>query len=983
MDMKKIKTFLVVFIMALAVLNAKDYNVSFFIDKAIPKIKYTIKSGEKKTVVNFSSIYKVASDDKIYVEFNAGSEFIHITSIKLRSYDGEGGINEVKHEELKTDEEGTYFMLGDLGILVEWSVEPILKRDPIKLDLKSLSNGKPVKGTWMINGRSGVTDGEEISSINDFAVSFKYDGDVYYIVSSTPKKLAESNGKVIFAIQKVGKETSPITKYEIELDQYRKISLGEKENKFIKIDYNDYEYKKDDLEKLKLKKGESFYVYTKKGYTVANDNGLELVKSKLVDEQMETQVKVPEDSNINSYVINICEEKEAKFPIILTGFSENDNLDSIQINISGNDQETKDYLNNKDKEITIKEGDNFTIIIPKGTLREKYSIVFDDLDGSLDKYNTDDTIKEFTGEFTYDDVKSLLQIEIKKESGYRIKGIQKKIDDAKKYGVDVKFYLNGAELKDEKFLSCGDKVTIKLNVPEDIIAKLGDTTFTDTENQKEIKVSENTQNSDFNLEFEDKNGFWYDFGDGTKTLENGSVTYKRKGNESKLEGNKFIAVGETIKIVAKPDDGYIADFGNGNVGGDYEFEIKTEDDKNNLENIKFIKDEDIKTVTVVLYQPKYGRVNYTNDKGTIKECDDNSDVYGTLVRTLKDENNQAVELSYKYDYVTSGFSRPQKSKDSEDYSGKVSFNKGETTKDFKPEECIENKESKPELKLKIGKNLKQNAENLNIYYYGEDSKQHFFYKNSKKEDKKEERITTTKPLELVVEQQNILEGMALEFRYTVKYKSEEVTTSINRTKKYNNYTKMPEIKEHISERNKSCDVTKIIVELDLIEAKEFKEITIENATVTVKIGEDVLNSSSLVSDDDDITLIVKPKEGYYIEGQETSLEKTIKYKDLEKELERVKIKKYVNVRLINIHPQKGKGSIYEKDGGILRLGTYQFREGEKITIKLENVKGYKSSNIINNISSFIKKGEISKTIKITRSMDNKTLTLKDFGIKKE
>lgn len=164
----------------------------------------------------------------------------------------------------------------------------------------------------------------------------------------------------------------------------------------------------------------------------------------------------------------------------------------------------------------------------------------------------------------------------------------------------------------------------------------------------------------------------------------------------------------------------------------------------------------------------------------------------------------------------------------------------------------------------------------------------------------------------------------------------------------------------------------------MIDASQFVERNLDNATVTLKIGETVINTSHYLADNDVVTLIVEPMAGYYIEGQDSSFMKNISYKDLDKTLNGIKIRKLVSIRLENIHPDGGECR-YEKDGKELNYGDNQFREGDKITVKLKNIKGYNGPNFVLNMLS---KDEISAPLTVNSSMDGKTLTLDDFKIVK-
>lgn len=961
--MKRFKVVLLLLFVSLALVNAKNYNVSFLSNNSLAKIEYAINRDGNDTVVDLSTIYQVSSEDKIYIAFNTGSEYIDITSVKLRSYDG--NKSDTRVISLDSDADGKLFcVLGDLGILEQWSVEPILERKPFVLSLESFFAGEPVSGTWTLNRETLSSGGTvEISSVTDFAVSFTYDAENYYFVSSSPKKLAESNGKIIFNLQKAGGDSSPVLDYKINLNRYTAISLGDKAERFIKIVYKGEEYSKSDLSILKFRNGESFYVYTEKGYVVAADNGLEIVNNEFVNEQWKTEIKVPEENTTYKYVINIVEERIVTLPVMFAGFtSEELTSSNIIVNVDGKRLALKDELN-----LNIKEDESLSIIIPKGTESQKYSIKFVDSQGILDEYDNNDITEEFRRVFSYKEVESLKCIIITKETGYRVSGIQTQIDNVAKLGVDVVYYVNGRKLLDGDFLSYGDVVTIKLksHLPEDILIRVKGKAFSDA---VDVVISSETNRSDFELECSKKTGFWHNFFSSDTGY--GSITYKRDGLE--LRGEVFIEAGQIISWEADPIDGYIAKDSGGYIGVTGEISIKTEDDEY-LINVDFIKKNDAKDVTVILKQPLYGTVEYYYNGEKVKEAKDNDDIYGCLTVPLN-KNGGEVSFKYKYNYVVKGFNYPKEGECGAWITAEVTFDEKSNIREFVPIECVEMDTNKPELEVTGNEGLKKNAGDLNIYYLGVDGPV-YIYKNGKALKDWEKKITTQKALVLVVEQHSISKGKVLDFRYRFEYENgSETAWNLKRTDSLT-HTTMPQITEHITKRDEPCRVTKIVVEIDLIDASRFKERAITNATIKIKTGDTTLNTNMFVSDKDDVTLVVEPNNGYYIEGQEASFTKQIKYKDLDKTLNSLKIKKYVQVTLANIHPQRGSCT-YEKEGEKLRIGTYLFREGEKITVTLTNINGYKGGNLLGSLFS----KDIKATVSVKSDMNYRALSLADFNI---
>ncbi len=974
--MKKIRTAILLLCISVSILTAKDYNISFFNNNSLAKVEYVISGGGKETVVDLSSVYSVSSEDRIYVEFNAGSDYLGVNSVKLRSYDG--NKSDTRMTELETDSEGRlYFTLGNLGTLKEWSVEPVLERKPFVLTLKSVCNGESVAGTWKVN-RDNLDTGRtfEISSITDFAVSFAYDASSYYFVSSNPYRLAESSGKVIFSLQKAGTDSSPVLDYTINLNRYTRISLGDRKERFVKLLYKGDEYGRDEIENLKFKKGETFFVYTEKGYVVANDNGLTLVNRIATENQWVTEIKVTEDNSVFNYKINIVEEKIASFQIEFEGFSNEELKNSnIIISVDGERQNLKNEI-----KAEIKEDGSISIIIPRGSVNQKYSVFFYDDAGVLCEYDNEDVTKEFDTTFTYNDVKSLYKIKVIKKDGYRISGIQTQIDNMKNKGMDVAYYVAGRKINDGDFLSYGNEVSVIMTgtIPEDVSITLNGQPFSGT---AAIVISEKTSPSDFKLVSSSKPGFWYDFSSDDSTI-NGTVSYKRNGVE--LKGSVFINVGDKVDWEASPiSDDYVV---SGNANGT--ITIKTEDDEYQFNlGINFVRKSDTVEKTIILKQPLYGRVRYYYDGNLVSSGDNSSsDLY---MKVSVPKKGGGIKIEYEYTLCNPGFECPDFEEETIDgwtYTKKennrvscaTTMDENSSAKTFVPIECKELDTAKPELIVNVDKAVINSANGSFSLYFEQNGERVYIYQNGKANKEWEKKVATTESLCLVLDGHQIDKGKVLEISWSYKYRDGKESGKVVGRTEYREHSALPEITGHLSKNGESANVKTINVNIKMINASQFVERKLDNATVTLKIGETIINTSHYLADNDVVTLIVEPMAGYYIEGQDSSYMKNISYKDLDKMLNGIKIKKLVSITLENIHPDDGECR-YEKDGSELSYGENRFKEGDKITVKLKNMKGYNGPNFVLNILS---KDEISVSLTVNSSMDGKTLTLDDFKIVK-
>ena len=996
--MKRSFTIVLLLLAVVCVVSAEAYNVSFFTNHSISKVAYTIEHDGKMNDVDMTKTYEVSSGDKVYATVNTGSEYITVTSFKLRSYDGNKSDNRILDAE-KTEDGKLCFSLSDLGALKEWSVEPVLTRKPMTLTMKCLAGEDSVAGTWKVNDESVNGDSYEISSLTDFTVSCTFDADAYYFVSSQPKELAESGGRVFFSLQKGSDESSAETDYTINLERYSSISLGENKARFNRLVYNGEEY--DDtksIEELKLKKGESFYVYTASGYVVAKDSSLVVVSQTTTGTgEWETELKISEDSLAYKYVINIREEKKARFNIELKGFASDDDVKEADIIISVD--EKKQNLNyKKATDVSVSEGQILTINIPSGPGNVKYDVVFSDYDGSLAGYDCDDIKEEYERTIGYTDLADLEKIVITREAGLRANMIQKQIEDARNAGISVAYYVKGAPLADGDFLPYGTKVLVKVTgeIPENMAVELnGEQLQSDSENW--ITVDENTTVSDFKLDIGKITGFFFNFDyrpDGTL---NGSITFKCNGVE--LKGEVYIRVGDKItwSASASSDDFTIAGNSNGTI------EISTEDDSvkfydvwNNVSFINKSESEDY-AKTVILRNPKCGSVVYYYNSKKVSGSS-SGDIYAELPVTAQGET---TKISYCYTgNPTSSFDYPTISNSSKTVDG-WKFEKVENgyytwskvltekTSVFTPIELVEASGVRPSVEIdvesdvvKSGKGVfslsySNNGSTVTVYSKGE-------VNSNYKKNKVDKTISSTDILTLNFRGYEIPSGKVLQIEYSFTYDKGDSGWYRARTNNRENFKY--EIDGYRSSKGTSSQVKTINIHISFVTAEKYTKRTIGNATVVVKNGNTTLDSTLFLSPDDDVTFCVKPNSGYYIDGDDDNfVEKTVKYKNLDQELKKITVKKYISVTLKNIHPSK-KSCTYQVNGNDVIYGTYNLREGDKVTVTLKDMgSGYKVNNIALDLAANItnRDGNFKEDMTIKSTHQGKTLTLKDFNIERK
>lgn len=91
-----------------------------------------------------------------------------------------------------------------------------------------------LNGTWTVNDKSYTTDVAEISPTDPYIVSYKYDSEKYFYVSSTPDSYYNDSvdGLIVFKQQEPDEETAD---YSVELHEYITVSLISDLNRKVSV----------------------------------------------------------------------------------------------------------------------------------------------------------------------------------------------------------------------------------------------------------------------------------------------------------------------------------------------------------------------------------------------------------------------------------------------------------------------------------------------------------------------------------------------------------------------------------------------------------------------------------------------------------------------------------------------------------------------------------------------------------------------------
>ena len=975
---------------------ATNYNVSFISNNAVAKISYAIEKNGSLQNVDMSKFYEISSIDKIYVYLNIGSENIDVNSVRLRSWDGEK--NDIRDVEFQLDKEGRpYFCLGDLGSLVEWSVEPILNRIPIILKVEAICGVTHIGGTWKVNSDEIKGSSIKISSLSDYSVSFNFDEGSYYFVSASPKQLAYSNGNVIFSLQKPSDNSNVDDTYIVNLERYSTFSFGEKGEKMVKIVYNGSEYLPNEMNTIKLRKKESISVFTRDEYVVEKGSGLIITsQARTADGYWETVLQIPEDSDIYDYVINICRVNSVIFPIELVNFIHEENAVYPSVFIPSSNGPS--LFNSNDDFVEIKENESLIISIPSPNKSNvKYSINFQSFDGSLSEFNEDDIKVDYERSFTYNQLKSIEKITIVREVGYRVNGIEAQVQRAKDINVDIGYYVlnSGKRIKDGDFLPLGTEVSVEISssIPDGKIIRINSQELFEGSLLKITTINEDSSIFDFSLDVVDVLGFEVDFDSISSKYKKGTISFMRNGIV--LKGKVFVKVGDEIQWTAKVnDENYEI---SGDSGGT--IYIQTEDQKSKFENlsVSFVEKNKLINRTIILKNPKYGSVKYYNSNGSEIRGNADGETYAVVEALVQEGGTK----TYRYEYISknSGFNYPDLTKETINKTGWSCIKEKDyiicekeietDVVELYPVELVESEDVKPSVSVDIEESLIKSAKTLDVFYENS-GKKTYIYTDGTRQDINSKKISSTDALTLHFTGYELVDGQVLELQWIFTNQDD---TKLKHIRRFTSVSESIKIDGFLSSKGKTTTVKSIDITFKITEAAPYKEKQKDNATISVKVGEKSLSLRDYMNPNDTVTLIVEAKEGYYLvvggKNQDSTYSKETAYKDLDDELNKIEVRKYINVTLYNINPS-GNPCEYTKDNKSLELGTHRFKEGDKISISLQN-KEYECKKTIvesvhawkNGINSILNNGQIKSEITITSDYDTKTLTLKDFEIFKK
>lgn len=250
-----------------------------FADNSNLQIQYYSDS-DLTNVVDKADCY-ISRGDSLYAVVNVSddvfSSMYEFSDFKVYEYDEDNTKRESSLTMEKTGESYVLTIPEDYP-LASISIEPIgtYQERNIKLnDYYTDENDQQhqLTGTWVVNDKKYTDDSVKISPVSSYVISYEYDSDEYFYLSSTPECYYSNNsdGVVIFRQREADDET---VDYSVELHKYLSVTLVSDLDRTIKLNGEDQGLLETNSELTigKLKYGDTVTIETNKAWSGLEEN---------------------------------------------------------------------------------------------------------------------------------------------------------------------------------------------------------------------------------------------------------------------------------------------------------------------------------------------------------------------------------------------------------------------------------------------------------------------------------------------------------------------------------------------------------------------------------------------------------------------------------------------------------------------------------------------------------------------------------------
>jgi hypothetical protein len=198
------------------------------------EIEYFLDADLSKPIIE-STCYLYPGDSvyaRVSVE-NANSSMYEFSAFRIYQYDGQ------KRKRVASVEDGLVLEITEQQAGAELAVEPIGRYKPRGISLRDYytdESGKEhdLSGVWTIDGREETGYKTEISPISSYVISYKYDSDEYFYLSSDPQCYYVNNedGIAIFEKRDPRDDTAD---YAVELHKYITVAIPIEQSREVSV----------------------------------------------------------------------------------------------------------------------------------------------------------------------------------------------------------------------------------------------------------------------------------------------------------------------------------------------------------------------------------------------------------------------------------------------------------------------------------------------------------------------------------------------------------------------------------------------------------------------------------------------------------------------------------------------------------------------------------------------------------------------------
>ena len=589
---KAIVSSILVFIVCSGVsLYADEVGVSFAKNNMVPAIRYYLSqdySSESEIVVdNMTSPRYMEEGTTIYVRYNnPEASFYEFKGFKIYSYDENGDRSD---EIIEIDNKDQITIPDDL-YYDQISIEPFGVFKQRTLNLSDTIDGEEKDNIWIIGDDEYTAPSVNINATIPYSVSFKYDPQLYYVVSYSPSNrvVSAGSGSVIFFEENpfAASRRNLVTDYSVQLKPYTYFSF--EETRHIKIiSVRGEEISAKELQSTPFKIGDTVTIVTDRDW-ILSGYGIDIKNIAITEDSRVYSVTVIDN---NDYNIGLSLTKTVTHTVTLNLQELQEGEQEPTVGISYGEYSSEIYKDLQEKKnFELKDGETLYLRIRNtAASRQKMTVtlVYEDGHTNIDGIGT----TEYNTQFKFGNNRATNLQQIKLEIDYGIYFCDVNNDPA----LTVSYYNDesGEKIKNGDFLPDGTKINFSVSgCPSDKKPLFSDGSSGD---EHTLTISRGVTKSDFIVNTTSMQGFMFD---PANYINPGHGKLEFSANGTKITTRTFLKNGTELQYKYWADEGYTL-----SPAVPDHIVVRGDMTNEDLRKIHFIEDEQ---VILHLNQPLYG-----------------------------------------------------------------------------------------------------------------------------------------------------------------------------------------------------------------------------------------------------------------------------------------------------------------------------------------------------------------------------------------